>query len=100
MTRAGVDVGGVGDVLADARRVDVLGYVIELDGVARLALSPDEVAPLLGLTADTVRHMCRDGRLRARNLSPGSRNGRYLIAVESLLEYLRGSDDPVPSIVG
>jgi hypothetical protein len=87
----------VPDVLSDARKVGVLGYVIELDGVARLALAPAEAAPLLGLEAETVRNLCRAGRLRARNLHPGSRNGRYLIPVGALVEYLAGRDDPVPS---
>lgn len=85
------------DALADARQIGALGYVIELDGRARMALTPDEVAPLLGVDADKVRKLIRDGALRARNLAPGSRNGRYLIPVSALLEYLAGRDDPVPS---
>lgn len=85
------------DVLAAAREVRCAAHVLDIGGVARLALSPDEAAPRLGLSAAQVRELCRSGLLRARNLHPGSRNGRYLIAVSALVEYLAGRDDPVPS---
>lgn len=90
---------GAAGALAEARRVSVAVYVIELDGMGlRLAMSPDEVGPLLGRSADTVRRLCHEGRIRARNLAPGSRNGRYLISVGALVEFLGGSDDPVPPV--
>lgn len=84
-------------VLAAAREVRAAAHVLDIGGAARLAVSPDEAAPLLGLSPAQVRELCRSGALRARNLHPGSRNGRYLIPVSALVEYLAGRDDPVPS---
>lgn len=87
--------------LASAVRVATpVGYAIPLDGVLRLTLYPTEVAPLLGLTERQVREMCRAGLLRSRNLHPGSRNGRYLIPVEAIIDYLAGSDDPIAPLPG
>ena len=85
-------------VLAAARPVGALGYVIELGGIAKLALTPDELGPLLGMTGKNVRRMLiHSGLLRTRNLHPGSPNGRYLVPVQAVAEWLDGSDDPVPS---
>lgn len=86
---------GLPDALAAATPVWACGYVLDVSGVQRLALSPEEAAPLLGLSDRQVRDLCRGGQLRARNLHPGSRNGRYLIPVGALIEYLAGRDEPV-----
>ena len=86
--------------LAAARPIQAIGYMIELGGVTRLALVPTEAAPLLGLSAPQVIALCRSGQLRARNMHPGSRGGRYLIPVGALVEYLAGRDDPVPAAYG
>lgn len=83
--------------LAAAQPVDTACYVLRVDDVTRLALTPTEVAPLLGLSRVQVIELCRQGLLRVRNLHPGSRNGRYLIPVGALIEYLAGRDEPVPS---
>ena len=91
---------GLPAALSAARPVETLGHYIEIDGVTRLALVPAEVAPLLGLTAEQVRGLCKSGLLRARNTHPGSVHGRYLISVGALIEYLAGSDEPVPSAYG
>ena len=87
--------------LAAAREVRAVAYAIEYEGATRLALSPAEAAPLLGM--DDPRkliHLIRSGALRARNTHPGSRNGRYLIPVSALVEYLAGEDGPVPAAFG
>lgn len=87
--------------LAAAREVRAAVYVMEIDGSTRLALSPAEAAPLLGMDdARRVIHLIRSGALRARNTHPGSRNGRYLIPVSALVEYLAGQDEPVPAAFG
>lgn len=86
--------------LAAARPVQAIGYMVELDGAMRLALTPAEAGPLLGLSAAAVIALCRSGNLRARNMRPGSRGGRYLIPVGALIEYLGGRDDPVPAAYG
>lgn len=87
--------------LAAAREVRAAAYVIEFDGAARLALTPAEAAPLLGMDSPRkVIHLIRSGALRARNTHPGSRNGHYLIPVSALVEYLAGQDEPVPSVYG
>jgi len=86
--------------LAAARPVRAIGYVIELDGVMRLALTPAEAGPLLGLSAAQICEMCKAGQLRSRNMHPGSRGGRYLIPVIALVEWLNGRDGPVPSAYG
>lgn len=79
--------------LAAGRPVATVAHVIDLAGVLRLALSPSEVAPLLGLEPAQVRDLCRNGLLRCRNLHPGSRNGRYVIPVGALVEWLSGHDE-------
>lgn len=66
------------------------------DGVPRLVLFVPEVAALLRVSNDVVYSLIRSGQLRVRNLHPGSRNSRYLVPVSSLLDYLRGHDDPIP----
>lgn len=87
--------------LAAARQVRAVAYVIEFEGAARLALSPAEAAPLLGMDDPRkIIHLIRSGALRARNTHPGSRNGRYLIPVSALVEYLAGTDAPVPAAFG
>lgn len=88
------------DALAAARPVQTIGYMIELDGAIRLALTPAEAGPLLGLSAPQVIALCRAGHLRARNMRPGSRGGRYLVPVGALVEFLDGRDDPVPAAYG
>lgn len=65
------------------------------DGSLRLALTPDEAAPLLGLSPRVVRELCRTEQIRARVVHPGSRNARYLIPIGALIEFLGGDrDDP------
>jgi len=86
--------------LAGARPVQAIGYVIDLDGVMRLALTPTEAGPLLGLSAAQICELCKAGQLRSRNMRPGSRGGRYLIPVIALVEWLNGRDGPVPSAYG
>lgn len=83
--------------LAAATSVRPVAWVLDYGGVPRLALTPEEAAPLLGLSAKQARELCRSGLLRTRTRHPGSRNGRYLIPVGALIEYLDGRDDPVPS---
>jgi hypothetical protein len=39
------------DALAAAQAVEPIAYALYVDNVLRLALSPEEVAPLLGLSA-------------------------------------------------
>jgi len=74
-------------------------YTLRLDdGQLRMVLLVPEVADLLRVSNDVVYSLIRQGLLRVRNLHPGSRNSRYLIPVSALIEYLRGSDDPIPSI--
>ncbi len=63
----------------------------------QLAVDPAQAAGLLGVSRDVVYSLIRAGMLRTRNLRPGSRNGHYLIPVSSLVDYLDGADDPVPS---
>ncbi len=87
--------------LAAAREVRVAAYVLDFDGGPRLALTPAEAAPLLGMDSPAkVIHLIRSGALRARNTHPGSRNGRYLISVSALVEFLDGRDEPVPAAYG
>jgi len=87
--------------LAAAREVRVAAYMLDLDGSPRLALTPAEAAPLLGMDDPRrVIHLIRSGALRARNTHPGSRNPRYLISVGALVEYLDGRDEPVPAAYG
>jgi hypothetical protein len=83
------------DALAAAQAVEPIAYALHVDNALRLALSPDEAAPLLGLRSRLVRDLCRSGALRARVVPPGSVNGRYLIPVSALIEYLAGRDDPI-----
>ena len=55
--------------------------------IPQLAI-PEEVAPLLGLTAQGVVRMCRAGKL------PGLKvGGRWLIHVRKLAEQLDGERD-------
>jgi hypothetical protein len=85
------------DALAAAQAVEPIAYALYVDNVLRLALSPEEVAPLLGLSAWQVREMCRDGVIRTRNLRPGSRQPRYLIPIGALIELLEGGTDDSPA---
>lgn len=87
-------------VLAAARPVQAIGYIIEIDGVQRLALTPTEWAPLLGMSTAQVIELCRSGALRFRNPHPGSRGGRYLIPAGAVFEWLAGADEPVPAAYG
>ena len=72
-------------------------YAVRVDGELQVALLVPEVARFLRVSKDVVYTLIRSGQLRVRNLYPGSRNGRYLIPVSALREYLAGSDDPIPS---
>lgn len=83
------------DVLAAATPVRAVAYALDVGAVARLALTPDEVGPLLGMSGQQVRHLCKSGQLHARILYPESRSARYLIPVKSIIEFLEGGGDDV-----
>ncbi len=62
--------------------------------VERLALSPDEVAPLLGVDPSTVRTMCRKGILPT--LNTGTK--RILIPVGPLHEWAQATRRPIDNL--
>jgi excisionase family DNA binding protein len=73
-----------------------VAWAIQLNGKLRATLFVDEVAELLGVQPNAVRELCRTGRIRTKQLRPGSRNSRYLIPVAALLAFLNTHDDPIP----
>jgi hypothetical protein len=89
--------GHLPDALGAANDVRPVVFALSYsDGSLRLALTPDEAAPLLGLSPKVVRELCRTEQIHARVVHPGSSNARYLISVNALIEFLGGarSDDP------
>lgn len=81
------------DIVAD---VQTAAAVIVLDGKARLMLTVDEICGLLDVSRRRVVGWIESGELPALNLSPGSSNGHYRIAVSAVLELVTRRDALVP----
>lgn len=47
--------------------------------------SPEQIATLVGVHSDTVRYWCRNNYVAHRK----TKSGRYMVEVESVLEYVR-----------
>lgn len=60
---------------------------IDLKALEGKAFNPDEVAKLTGMNCDTIRRLCREGRIKAAK-PRGSKC--YIILGEDFIRYLKG----------
>lgn len=67
--------------------------VIVLDGRARLMVTVDEAAALLGVNRKVIDSMIADGTLPALNLYPGGGRAIYRIGVQALLKLIPSGGD-------